>query len=194
MARAFARCVARPWPRRNPRRRPHQRQIPSHPLRLKLCMLLPPARDDSALRGRAVGRADDLACPQCKTPNAPEAETCNACNAALREPCAACGKARRVGMIHCDLCGADGLASKIAASHRDAAQRAMNAALKDAIDELYELSNLVRAHGPELGPLASLQGWCENKSARLKANRERAQQLCGARPRARNRRAHQGRD
>lgn len=49
--------------------------------------------------------------------------------------------------------------------------------LKDAIDEIYELSNLVRAHGPELGPLASLQGWCEKESARLKANREKAQQL-----------------
>ncbi len=137
-----------------------------------------PARDDSALRGRAVGRADDLGCPQCKIANTAQAEQCSACGTSLREPCAACDKPRRVGLIHCDLCGADGLASKIAASHRDAAQRAMNERrLKDAIDEIYELSNLVRAHGPELGPLASLQGWCEKESARLKANREKAQQL-----------------
>jgi hypothetical protein len=136
------------------------------------------AREDPVAPRRTMGRADDLLCPQCKTPNTPEAETCNACNAALREPCAACGKPRRVGLIHCNHCGADGMASRIAASHRDAAQRAMNERrLKDAIEELYELSNLVRAHGPELGPLAALQSWSEKESARLKVNREKAQQL-----------------
>lgn len=136
------------------------------------------ARDDSALRSRRGGRADDLGCPQCKIANTAQAEQCSACGASLRETCAACGKARRVGLILCDHCAADGLASKIAVAHRDAAQRAMNERrLKDAIDELYELSNLVRAHGAELGPLATLQGWSERESARLKANREKAQQL-----------------
>ncbi len=137
-----------------------------------------PAPDDIALRSRGGGRADDLGCPQCKVANAVQAEQCSGCGASLREICAACGTARRVGLIHCDQCGADGFASKIAVAHRDAAQRAMNERrLKDAIDELYELSNLVRAHGAELGPLAALQGWSEKESTRLKASREKAQQL-----------------
>lgn len=136
------------------------------------------AREDPVAPKRVMGRADDLLCPQCRVPNTLEAETCNACNASLREPCVACGNPRRVGLIHCNHCGADGMASRIAVSHRDAAQRAMHERrLKDAIEELYELSNLVRAHGPELGPLATLQSWGEKESARLKANREKAQQL-----------------
>jgi hypothetical protein len=111
-------------------------------------------------------------------PNVLEAEACRACGASLQEKCVACEKPRRVGLIHCNHCGADHMAAKIALAHRDAARRAMGERrAKDAIEELSELNALMRAHGSELGPLASLLGWSEQEGARLRASREKAAQL-----------------
>lgn len=136
------------------------------------------ALDQSAERKRTVGRADDLNCPQCRVPNTLEADTCRACSASLREVCVACEKPRRVGLIHCNLCGADHMAAKIAVAQREAAKRAMaERRIKDAIEELSELNALMRAHGAEIGPLSALQAWSEKETARLKANREKAAQL-----------------
>jgi serine/threonine-protein kinase len=50
---------------------------------------------------------DDLSCPSCQRMNLLEARFCRGCTASLQVTCPACDSKYRVGLRHCDKCGAN---------------------------------------------------------------------------------------
>jgi formylglycine-generating enzyme required for sulfatase activity len=99
---------------------------------------------------------DDLRCPACKRINALDARVCRGCGENLLGECPACTETLRVGLLHCDKCGAAVRAVRVAKSYSSSATSALKSkqpqvAMQEAQAGLDALENA------RLGAASSLQ-------------------------------------